>query len=422
VLRVADLYSGSDTGRQRRHNEDSMFARAPLFVVADGMGGAQGGEVASRTAVEIFQQGLEDGDVPERRLAARVQEANAVIHERSQSDAQLAGMGTTLTAAYVGPEEIAIAHVGDSRAYCLRDGHLTRLTDDHSLVEDLVREGRLTREEAEDHPQRSIITRALGPEPAVDVDTSTQRARAGDVYLLCSDGLTGMLPEARVEQILRERPALRAAGEALLAAANEAGGRDNITVVLFRLEDVAEEEAHAGDQPTMIGQAVPSAAEIDAARRRATAPASATGPAPATAAGTSAAPGAVSEAADPPTVARRLPRRAAPPPPRRRRRVRRLVGPLIALGILAVVLIGAFVASQSVYFLGTDNRGFVTVFRGLPFDLPGNVHLYSTEFVSGVSATSLTPSRRHELLDHSLRSRNDAADLIRSVELGQVSG
>jgi protein phosphatase len=416
LLRVADLYSGTDTGRQRRHNEDSMFARPPLFVVADGMGGAQGGEVASRTAVEIFQQGLEDGDVPERRLAARVQEANAVIHERSQSDAQLAGMGTTITAAYVGAEEIAIAHVGDSRAYCLRDGRLVRLTDDHSLVEDLVREGRLTPEEAEDHPQRSIITRALGPEPAVDVDTSTHRARSGDIYLLCSDGLTGMLPEARVEQILRERSVLRAAGEALLAAANEAGGRDNITVVLFRLEDVGE-DAHEGDRPTMVGQAAPSAAEIGEARR------TASGSGSATAARTGAAPGAVREAADPPTVARRLPRRAPPPQPRRRRRrMRGLVGPLVGLGILAVVVIGAFVAAQSVYFLGTDNRGFVTVFRGLPFDLPGNVHLYSTEFVSGVSATSLTPTRRHELLDHALRSRNDAADLIRSVELGQVSG
>jgi protein phosphatase len=414
LLRVADLYSGTDTGRQRRHNEDSMFARAPLFVVADGMGGAQGGEVASRTAVEVFQQGLEDGDVPERQLAARVQEANAAIHERSQSDAQLAGMGTTLTAVYVGPEEIAIAHVGDSRAYCLRDGGLIRLTDDHSLVEDLVREGRLTPEEAEDHPQRSIITRALGPEPAVDVDTSTQVARAGDVYLLCSDGLTGMLPDARVEEILRERPALRDAGEALLAAANEAGGRDNITVVLFRLEEVGA-GAPEGDQPTMVGQAAPSAAEIEEAARR-------QGTAPATAA---AAPRAAARdvASEPPTVARRLPRRVAPPPPRRRlRRVRRLAGPLVGLGILAVILIGAFVAIQSVYFVGTDNRGFITVFRGLPFDLPGPVHLYSTEFVSGVSATSLTPSRRHELLDHSLRSRNDAVDLIRSVELGQVSG
>ena len=421
MLRVSELYSATDTGRQRRHNEDALFARSPVFVVADGMGGAQGGEVASRTAVAHFQDGLQDGGGPEERLAARVQEANAQIHELSRSDAQLAGMGTTLTAAYVGPDEVSIAHVGDSRAYCLRAGELIRLTDDHSLVEDLMREGRLTPEEAEDHPQRSIITRALGPEPAVDVDTSTHTARAGDVYLLCSDGLTTMVTEARVGEILRAHARLRDAGEALLAAANEAGGRDNVTVVLFRLEEVPS-AAQAGDQPTMIGVAPPSAEQLEAARDRTRATEEAAAPAVAAA------------AAPPPTapsrgaprtaeaVARRLPRTPAPAGPRRRRRLRRLVGPAVALAILAVIGAGAFVATRSVYFLGTDARGFVTVFRGVPFDLPGGVHLYSTEFVSGVGASTLDPARRRELLDHSLRSRSDAVDLIRRVELGQVSG
>src|SRR5271169_6158158 len=130
MLRVADSFSVSDTGRQRRHNEDSMLARVPLFVVADGMGGAQAGEVASHIAVETFAEGLgEDGAPPEERLAERVRAANAQIYEQ-------AGMGSTLTAVYVGPEEIAIAHVGDSRAYLWRDGELMRLTDDHSLVDE----------------------------------------------------------------------------------------------------------------------------------------------------------------------------------------------------------------------------------------------------------------------------------------------
>jgi serine/threonine protein phosphatase PrpC len=222
MLRVIEQYSATDTGRQRRANEDSLLARTPLFVVADGMGGAQAGEVASRTAVEVFRGGLgEDASSdPEGSLVARALEANTRIHELSQANAEQAGMGTTLTAAYVGAEEVSVAHVGDSRAYCLRDGELLRLTDDHSLVDELLRQGKLTPEEAEDHPQRSIITRALGPEPEVEVDTRTHRARAGDVYLLCSDGLTTMIAEAEVGAILRSASRLRDAGEALLAAAN----------------------------------------------------------------------------------------------------------------------------------------------------------------------------------------------------------
>src|SRR6478672_880012 len=234
MLRVAEQYSGSDTGRQRRANEDSLWVRAPLFVVADGMGGAQAGEVASRVAVEAFQAGLPDRGEPETELERLVQAANTRIHELSHANAEQAGMGTTLTAVYVGERDIAIAHVGDSRAYCLRDGELLRLTDDHSLVDELMRQGRLTPEEAVEHPQRSVITRALGPEHTVEVDTRSFRARDGDVFLLCSDGLTTMLDEDAIAALLHEQPDLRAAGEALIAAANHAGGRDNITVVLVR--------------------------------------------------------------------------------------------------------------------------------------------------------------------------------------------
>ena len=238
MLRVAEQYAGSDTGRQRRANEDSLLARSPLFVVADGMGGAQAGEVASRIAVESFQHGLEDTIDAEAGLARHAHAANDRIHELSHSHAEQAGMGTTLTAVYVGEEEVAIAHVGDSRAYCLREGELLRLTDDHSLVDELLRQGKITPEEAVDHPQRSVITRALGPEPSVEVDTRSYSARPGDVYLLCSDGLTTMLAEERVAELLRSHPRLSDAGEALIAAANEAGGRDNITVVLLRLEEL----------------------------------------------------------------------------------------------------------------------------------------------------------------------------------------
>src|ERR1035437_8949528 len=214
MLRVSEQYAVTDTGRQRRANEDSLLTRSPLFVVADGMGGAKAGEVASRIAVESFQAGLPDDSEPELQLSALAQAANARIHELSHANAEQAGMGTTLTAVYVGEEEVAIAHVGDSRAYCLRDGGLLQLTDDPSLVDELLRQGRLTPEEAVEHPQRSVITRALGPEGTVEVDTRSFRARAGDVYLLCSDGLTTMLAETEIEALLQANPSLRDAGEA----------------------------------------------------------------------------------------------------------------------------------------------------------------------------------------------------------------
>ena len=192
----------SDTGRQRNANEDSYFARAPLFAVADGMGGAQAGEVASRLAAESFEPAERGEESPEAYLRAIAEDANARIHRLAQTDASRSGMGTTLTAALVEGDEVSFAHVGDSRAYLLRDGELKLLTSDHSLVEELRRQGRLTDEQAEDHPQRSIITRALGPEREVEVDTMTYQARPGDVYLLCSDGLTTMLREDRIAAAL----------------------------------------------------------------------------------------------------------------------------------------------------------------------------------------------------------------------------
>jgi protein phosphatase len=193
----------TDTGRQRNANEDSYFTKAPLFVVADGMGGAQAGEVASKAAVAAFEGELPEGP-PERILEQTIKVANRAIHEQARSDPNLAGMGTTTTAAIVDPvaEEVAIGHVGDSRAYRFRTGKLERLTRDHSLVEEMRRKGQLTEAQAEDHPQRSIITRALGPESEVEVDLQTVPAQAGDVFLICSDGLTTMLDDEHIARIL----------------------------------------------------------------------------------------------------------------------------------------------------------------------------------------------------------------------------
>jgi serine/threonine protein phosphatase PrpC len=410
MLRVAEQYAATDTGRQRRANEDSLLARSPLFVVADGMGGAQAGEVASRLAVDVFEKGLDDTAEPESDLAARAGAANARIHELSHSNAEHAGMGTTLTAVYVAPEEIAIAHVGDSRAYRLRAGELMRLTDDHSLVDELVRQGKITPEEAIDHPQRSVITRALGPEPSVEVDTRSYSARAGDVYLLCSDGLTTMLPEERVAELLRSHPRLRDAGEALIAAANEAGGRDNITVVLFRLEDPsAPPLAPEAEEQTALAPV-----DMDG-RGDADAIPGAGGPPD---------PGAVAFSKPPrQPVRRRSPRlpASAPGGTRKRRRLRRLAPAVIALVVLGLVASGVYLAAQSIYFIGTNARGLVTLYRGVPYQLPGGIKLYSSDYVSGVSAATLSPVRRRTLLDHSLRSQAKATGLIRSLELGQLN-
>ena len=214
---------------------------APVFAVADGMGGAKAGEVASGIAVDAFKTALDEEQPPEKRLEAVARDANRRIFEMAQADESRRGMGTTLTAAHVGERDLAIAHVGDSRAYRLRGDELEQLTHDHSLVAELERTGRLSPEDAEHHPQKSIITRALGPEPDVEVDTHTHPARPGDVYLICSDGLTTMLSESEVGSILRSAGSLQEAAEALVRAANQSGGKDNITVVLFRLGEESEE-------------------------------------------------------------------------------------------------------------------------------------------------------------------------------------
>ncbi len=414
VLRVAsDHFSHSDTGRQRRANEDAYYARAPVFVVADGMGGAQAGEVASRIAVEVFERGLGDpgSASAEQLLADRVREANTRIHEMSQAEQDRAGMGTTITAAHVGEVDVAIAHVGDSRAYRLRGDELERLTEDHSLVEEMRRRGQLTAQEADEHPQRSIITRALGPEPEVAVDTYSWRGAAGDVYLLCSDGLTSMVPEVQVAALLRGASSLRDAGRALVDAANGAGGRDNITVVLFRLEEVGERDP-AIDQPTTAGNTALSTAEVRAAV--------ASAPAPAPAAATPSAPPAPAPA--PAATQRRLRPSAPAPPPRTTRRGRRLTMTFALLALVVIPLgFGAYIANQAVYFIGTDDQGLVTLYRGLPYALPAGITLYKPTYVSGVPLATVPTSRRARLIDHQLRSHDDASDLIRELELGRVS-
>jgi protein phosphatase len=252
--------SRSDTGRKRRRNEDAYVVQPPLFAVADGMGGAQAGEVASRLAVEAL---ADDGGGTggESRVLELIQEANRRVYEHQGSNSDTSGMGTTMTVALVEDAVVTIGHVGDSRAYLVRDGAVDQLTEDHSLVAELIRSGKLSPEEAESHPQRSVITRALGSDPDVDVDTFTVEAHPGDVFLLCSDGLTSMVgDESILEAVEGHRGDLDGAASELVRRANRAGGEDNITVVCF---EIAEEGAVVAEETAVLPAAPPTTATAD---------------------------------------------------------------------------------------------------------------------------------------------------------------
>jgi PPM family protein phosphatase len=407
ALRIIEQAGRTDVGRQRSANEDSLVVRPPLFAVADGMGGAQAGEVASAVAVDAVQGAQESSEPTEAQLANIVRDANRRIYDLAVADESRRGMGTTLTLAKVHDGEVSLAHVGDSRAYRMRDGELSQLTRDHSLVAELERSGQITPEAAEHHPQRSIITRALGPEPDVEVDTYTLAGRDGDLFLICSDGLTSMISDEEVTSILRSADSLDAAADALVRAANQSGGKDNITVILFRLGE-AEPEAEPetleplpGDQDTIAGGL--RAEELQAA---------------AAAAPQADAPDAtiIHRRAEPP------PRVGAPPPaaPRRRRRGRRVLGFVVALILVGAVLGGLYALSRQVYFVGTNDGGLVTVYRGIPYDLPFGIELYQQDYASGMPARAIPARRRDRVLDHEWRSRDDAVDLVRALERGQL--
>ena len=408
ALRIVEQAGRTDVGRQRTANEDSLFVSPPMFAVADGMGGAKAGEVASAMAVEAVGAAGESTEPTEAQLAGIVRDANRRIYDLAVADESRRGMGTTLTLAKVHGDEVSLAHVGDSRAYRMRDGELAQLTRDHSLVAELERSGQITAEAAEHHPQRSIITRALGPEPDVEVDTYTLAGRDGDLFLICSDGLTSMISDEEVASILRSASSLDEAANALVRAANQSGGKDNITVILFRLgegEAVAAPgaaEPLPSDQDTIAGDL--HAADVEAAA--ASAPPDA-------------------DASDA-TVIHRQPERFAPPPPAspapaRRRRGRRLVlGSVLALVLLGAVLGGLYALSRQVYFVGTNDGGLVTVYKGVPYELPLGIDLYEEDYASAMPARAIPAARRARVLDHEWRSRDDAVGLVRALERGEL--
>jgi serine/threonine protein phosphatase PrpC len=311
--------TATDIGLVREGNEDSYLTEEPLFAVADGMGGHRGGEVASQLAVEtlekLFKQRV--GDLPDQ-----VQEANRVVFERSVVDEKVAGMGTTLTAALVEGDRVRLAHVGDSRAYLLRDRKLRLLTEDHTLVHRMVSEGEISQEEAETHPQRSVLTRALGVDTVVDVDDDTVQVRPGDRLLLCTDGLTSMVSEEEIEEVLRTVPDPLDAAQRLVRMANEAGGVDNTTVVVL---DFSDDDAAA----------VPN--EHATSTRPVTAPAPAVRPA---------------------RSRRRLPTR----------KLLVWAGIIVALAVVGLVGLRLYLDSQ--WYVGVSD-GHVAIFRGIPTEVAG---------------------------------------------------
>jgi serine/threonine protein phosphatase PrpC len=405
-MRISDTAGFTDPGRKRRRNEDSFVIDPPLFAVADGMGGAQAGEVASRLAAAAFREFHDADDLdPRERLAAIIQEANRRIYERAAGDAQVSGMGTTITAALVGDDALVIGHVGDSRAYRLRSGRFEQLTDDHSLVADLVRSGRLTPEEADAHPQRSVITRALGTDPEVDADTFAVGVEADDLFLLCSDGLTTMVDDDDIRDLLSAARDLEQAGKGLVKAANKAGGEDNVTVVLFRLaegtSDLEETAIVSGngrgqdedledtltglEAPTLVAPAATSVLE----REREWGP-------------------AVADEAERPA--------AAAPPKEESRWGSRAILAALALTFVAAIFAAAFWALTRANFIGVDDEGHVVVYQGVPWDLGGGVHLYRAKYVSQLQAVQLTQPERESLFDHSLTSYDSARDRLQTYE------
>lgn len=234
-------FSRTDIGRKRKVNQDYVYASAQpvgglpnLFIVADGMGGHNAGDYASRNTVETIIKEVENTQekYPNRILDEAIRKANSHIIELAQNCEELSGMGTTVVAATINDSELVVANVGDSRLYVL-DGELKQITIDHSLVEEMVRMGGLDRAEARNHPKKNIITRAIGALDTVKVDFFEVELKKGDMVLLCSDGLTNMLEDKEIEAILKEAGSIREKADKLISAANENGGKDNIAVVLI---------------------------------------------------------------------------------------------------------------------------------------------------------------------------------------------
>jgi PPM family protein phosphatase len=359
----------SDAGRVRDNNEDAHVVdeQLALFAIADGMGGHVAGEIASWTAIEALRAAVANG----RPVDDAITQANEAVIERSAGDPKLSGMGTTMTAVVVSDgNRLLVGHVGDSRAYFMRDGTLQQLTDDHSLVADLVREGRLTVEQAESHPQRAIVTRALGVDADVDVDLYPVDVVAGDRVIICSDGLTDMVRERDIERIARSVPDPQVTAEQLVDAANSAGGVDNITVVVLDVKEV--EEDSASDAEALV---VDDAAPVTPVPRSA------------------------------PDVPEPVPPEPKTPLGRRIRGALLLLIPLLLIIGLAFGAVGWY--ARRSYYVGVENGGIV-MFKGVPGGVFGwNPTL---EERSDLTAAQLLPADREAVSDGAARGSKEKAE------------
>ena len=349
--------ASTDVGRVREGNEDSFFVDAPLFAVADGMGGHAAGDVASATAVEIIQQHRAEIDPNDPdSLAATIREANRVIWEKSTNDPNLRGMGTTCTMILIDGDQALVAHVGDSRAYLYSQGKIRQITEDHTLVGRMVREGKLKPEEAERHPQRSMITRALGVDEEVEVDQFNIDLSEGDRIVICSDGLTGMISETVIAEVLEQEPDPQAAAEVLVQQANEAGGEDNITVVII---DVGAEQ---GSAPPVTEH------RSDLGERSHTDPTADTGY-----------------------------HSVVEVPARRSPWLRRIFVTILILTIVAGGgIFAARYALDNSWFIGVDDSGVVTIYRGIPDEVAG-LTLSTVHERSAIELTQLPDFKRDEV-------------------------
>ncbi len=392
-------YAASDVGRHREINEDNMFSGSTVFAVADGMGGHAAGEVASETALqpiaELDGRTFDDPKAATDALRSAVEAANRNVVSQAKADPNLSGMGTTLTAVLLRGDRLHLAHVGDSRAYLLRPGEqINQLTTDHTLVEQLVQDGRLSRDQVSSHPQRSVITRAIGVDTTVEVDTLEQVLAPGDQVVLCSDGLSGPVSDPEISELLMREPDGDQAVARLVQAANDAGGPDNITVVLLRVEPNGD--GAAVDDDTLGDEYDDDTNEEDTT--------------------------ALDTAAVAPTVPpRSIPIRTRPESENHdwatdmsryanrqrgdgstgkrtgRGRGRRLFGVLAGVVVLlGILLAGGYLLLSRAYFIGPTPTGNVGIFTGIN-DTVAGIPLYRQASDTGVAVESLPPVQQQRV-------------------------
>jgi serine/threonine protein phosphatase PrpC len=379
--------ASTDLGRMRSNNEDSYLSQAPVAAVADGMGGHNAGEVASAIAIEelaaLRGKGPWSSDTTATDdLKHAIVRANRRIREMAASDRKLNGMGTTLVALVEDGDSVHLANVGDSRAYLLRSGELSQVTVDHTLVQELIDEGRLSPQDAERHPQRSVITRALGINPEVEIDLFTYKLQPGDRLLLCSDGLSDAVEPNQIRNVLLRVRGSQQAAERLVAMANEGGGPDNITAIVIDTDEGLDQEREAtGDLAGEVGSATGALPAVDG------------GP----------------DAAEPAGGGGRATRAAKDRSLKLHRRLQRVLIALIALVLVAAAVVAARGFLYSRYWVGFDGDA-VAVFQGVPGDVAGLRFSrmversqvsraqvppgYATRLEDGVPADDLADARR----------------------------